>query len=89
MKKWLTILILSESDPELGAKLKILPKNNFFIQFNEPQNNLPLILEAQPDNRKAIEYYLAGLLLTKNVEVVVNNIKKLKPSGYTKYPKEY
>jgi hypothetical protein len=75
------------SDPGLGGKLKILPKSSFFIKFNEPQNNLPLILESQADNRKAFEYYIAGLLLTKNVEAVVDNIKKLKPMGYTKIPR--
>ena len=78
-------LILSH--PELGLKLKILPKNNFFIQFNEPQNNLPLMLESQPDNRKAFEYYLAGLLLTKNVELAVNEIRKMKEIGYTSIPR--
>jgi hypothetical protein len=78
---------LIKSDPELGSKLKILPKTNFFIQFNEPQNNLPLILDAQPDNRKAFEYYLAGELLTKNVEIVVNNVKKMKGLGYTRIPR--
>jgi hypothetical protein len=78
---------LIRSHPELGAKLKILPKNNFFIKFNEPQNNLPLLLEAQPDNRKAFEYYLAGLLLTKNVEIIMNNISKMKGMGYTRIPR--
>lgn len=67
--------------------MKILTKNNFFIQFNEPQNNLPLILEGQPDNKKAIEYYLAGLLLTKKVEIAVNNIVNMKESGYTSIPR--
>jgi hypothetical protein len=78
---------LIKSDPELDGKLKLLPKSNFFIKFNEPQNNLPLILESQPDNKKAFEYYIAGLLLTKNVEAVADNIKKLKPMGYTKIPR--
>jgi hypothetical protein len=78
---------LIKSDPELGEKIKLLPKSNFFIKFNEPQANLPLILESQPDNRRAFEYYIAGLLLTKNVETAVNNIKKLKEMGYTKIPK--
>jgi hypothetical protein len=77
---------LIQSHPELGAKLKLLPKNSFFIQFNEPQNNLPLILEGQPENRKAIEYYLAGLLLTKKVELAVNNIKNMKESGFDRIP---
>jgi hypothetical protein len=78
---------LIKTHPELGEKLKILPKNNFFIQFNEPQNNLAYILEGQPDNRKAIEYYLAGLLLTKKVELAVNNVINLKTSGYTRIPR--
>lgn len=78
---------LISSDPSLGAKLKILPKSNFFIKFNEPQTNLPLILESQPDNRRAFEYYMAGLLLTKNVEIAVNNIAKMKEAGYTRIPR--
>jgi hypothetical protein len=78
---------LIRSDTELGAKLRILPGNNFLIQFNEPQNNLPLIINGQPDNRKALEYYLARLLLTKDVETAVNNIGKLKEAGYTRIPR--
>jgi Family of unknown function (DUF6057) len=78
---------LIKKDPELGGKLKLIPKGNFFIQFNEPGNNLPLILAAQPDNRKAFEYYIAELLLSKNVESVVNNVKYLKETGYTRIPR--
>lgn len=78
---------LISSDPELGPKLKINPKSSFFIQFNEPQNNLPLLLESQPDNKRAFEYYLAGLLLTKNVEVAMNNISKMKDAGYSRIPR--
>jgi hypothetical protein len=78
---------LINSDPELMDKKKILPKGSFFIQFNEPQNNLPLLLSSQPDNRKAFEYYIAGLLLSKNIEVVMNNISKMKPAGYTRIPR--
>jgi hypothetical protein len=76
-----------EVHPELGEKIKLLPSNNFFIQFNEPQNNLPYILEGQPGNKKAIEYYIAGLLLTKKVELAVNTVKDLKASGYTSIPR--
>jgi len=62
---------LITTDTDLSAKRALLPKTNFFIQFNEPQNNIPLILEGQPDNRRAIDYYMAGLLLTKKVEIIV------------------
>ncbi|MDP4224518.1 MAG: DUF6057 family protein [Bacteroidota bacterium] len=78
---------LIKKDPELGSKLKLIPKGNFFIQFNEPENNIPLVLAAQPDNRKAFEYYIAELLLSKNVESVVNNVKYLKEIGYTRIPR--
>jgi len=78
---------LIDSHPELGAKRNILPKSNFFVQFNEPQNNLPLILEGDPNNRKAFEYYMAGLLLTKNVEEAVASIRKMKTMGYTRIPR--
>lgn len=78
---------LIRTDPDLSAKTALLPKTNFFIQFNEPQNNIPLILEGQPDNRKAIEYYMAGLLLTKKVEIIVNNVKSLSPSGFDHIPR--
>jgi len=78
---------LLAENTELAAKRDLLPPNSFFIQFNEPQNNLPYILEGNPSNKKAIEYYLAGLLLTKKVEIAVNNIKNLKPSGYTRIPR--
>jgi hypothetical protein len=78
---------LIKNDPELGNKLRLIPRGNFFIQFNEPENNLPLILASQPDNRKAFEYYIAELLLAKNVEAVVNNVKYMKGIGYTRIPR--
>jgi hypothetical protein len=78
---------LIKSDPELGPKLNLLPREDFFIQFNEPQTNLPIILASQPDNRKAFEYYMAGLLLTKNVETIVENIGKMKAAGFTRIPR--
>lgn len=78
---------LIKSDQDLGSRLSLLPKTSFFIQFNEPQNNIPLLLEGQPDNRRAIEYYMAGLLLTKQVEVIVNNVKSLKSSGFDHIPR--
>ncbi|NLN31346.1 MAG: hypothetical protein GX158_08985 [Bacteroidales bacterium] len=78
-------LIGSHSD--LGPRADLLPRNSFFIQFNEPQNNLPLLLEGNPENRRAIEYYLAGLLLTGKVEIIVNNISGLEESGYTSIPR--
>ena len=51
------------------------------------RTNLPLLLSSQPDNKKAFEYYMAGLLLTKNVEVAMKNVSKMKEAGYTRIPR--
>ena len=72
---------------DLGVRMELQPENNFFIQFNEPQNNLPWLLEGNPQNKRAIEYYLAGLLLTKKVEIIINNIINMEESGYTGIPR--
>ncbi|NQU54697.1 MAG: hypothetical protein HQ522_19415 [Bacteroidetes bacterium] len=74
------------SYPELGEKIKILPKEDFFIEIDNPQNNITLLLKANPNNRKAFEYEMSWLLLTKNVGAVVTNIKKMKELGYTRIP---
>lgn len=78
---------LMRSDPDLVRVLDILPRSNFFIEYNQAESNLPLLLEAQPDNKRAFEYFLAGLLLAKNVEVAVNFIKEMKEAGYTRIPR--
>lgn len=75
------------ADAELGKKISILPMNDFFTFLEEPQNNLPLLLEANPKNKKAFEYITAWLLLTKNVEPIVANIGKLKELSYTHIPR--
>jgi len=73
--------------PDLGPKMKIIPKNNFFIQIDAPQINLALLLDSNPNNRKAFEYEMSWFLLTKNVEAVVNNVKSMKEMGYTSIPR--
>ena len=77
---------LIQSHPELGEKIKIIPKEDFFIQVSDPQNNIPLLLKSNPNNRKAFEYEMAWLLLTKDVEAVVNKIKNMKEIGYSRIP---
>ncbi len=75
------------SDPELGKKVMILPKDNFFVFLESPQDNLPLLVESNRSNREAFEYLMAWLLLEKNVELVVSNISMMKEMGYTRIPR--
>jgi hypothetical protein len=73
--------------PELEAKRKILPEKDFFIQINSPQNNIPLLLDSNPKNKKAFEYKIAWLMLSKDIETIVKNIKELKTMGYSHIPR--
>lgn len=72
--------------PGLISMRNISPKNNFFIQVNNPQNNIPLLLQSNPNNKKAFEYEMAWLLLSKDVETIVTNLGTLKELGYSHIP---
>lgn len=71
----------------LGEKIRLLPGKDFFIEPEFPQRNISMILESNPDNIKALEYRIAWLLLTKDVEEVVNLIAGMKDMGYTSIPR--
>ncbi len=73
--------------PSLGKKVKIIPHNDFFIFLESPEENLPLLIEGNPNNKMAFEYLTAWLLLNKDVETVVENIPKMKELGYTNIPR--
>jgi hypothetical protein len=75
------------SDPRLAAKVGLPPKADFFVEYNYPPNTLIRLLEAQPDNKRALEYLLAGFLLGKNLEGVVGSIQGLSAAGYTRIPR--
>jgi hypothetical protein len=76
------------SNPELGNKLRILPKgDDFFIFLESPENNLPLLVDENPANRRAFEYLMSWLMLSKNVEILMNNVSLMKKMGYTRIPR--
>ncbi len=72
--------------PELETKRSILPKEDFFVQITSPQNNIPLLLNSNPTNKKAFEYEMAWFLLSKNVEGLINNLPRLNKLNYNKIP---
>jgi len=45
-----------------------------------------LLVDQNPDNREAFEYLMSWLLLTKEVEMLVNNIPLMKKMGYKRIP---
>ena len=76
-----------KSDPELGEKLRLQPRQDFSIQIKNPQSNVLLMLQANPENEKAFEYKMAWYLLEKNPGAVVKEIPKFKELGYKQIPK--
>lgn len=77
---------LINSDTELGEKIKLLPKRDFFVRQNDKQN-IELILIANPGNKRAFEYKMARFLLEKDLREVVEEVKKMKEIGYTYIPR--
>lgn len=75
-----------KSDKELGAKLKLLPSKDFFIETDD-FGNLDRLLQGNPDNRIAFEYKLARLLLEKDLMALGSEVKKLKGLGYDHFPR--
>jgi hypothetical protein len=74
-------------DTELGNKLRILPGSDFFILLESPESNLPMLVDENPDNPRAFEYMMSWLMLGKNVDILVNNIRLMKNMGYTRIPR--
>jgi len=75
------------SDPELGPVSKILPQKDFFIFMDSPEDNLPMLFESNPGNKRAFEYMMSWLLLEKDVETVISNLHLMKDLGYTRIPR--
>jgi hypothetical protein len=85
-EKMLQDRALISSDPELGEKIRMLPKKDFFIGTDDARN-IELFLNENPDNKRAFEYKIARLLLEKDMIAVVDEVKKMSNIGYTEIPR--
>lgn len=72
---------------ELGKKLKLDTKHDFFVKAEDPMKNVDLILKADPSNKVAIEYKLAWLMLQKNMQGVVDMLPVIENASYKRIPK--
>jgi hypothetical protein len=77
---------LVTSDPELGEKIRLIPRKDFFI-VTDDFGNLERLLKENPDNRIAFEYKMARLLLEKDLVEIGKEIKNFKKLGYTHFPR--
>jgi len=77
---------LIASDPELGEQIRMIPERDFFIGTNDIQN-IELLLQGSPNNKRAFEYKVARTLLEKDFVAVVNEVKIMKEIGYSSIPR--
>jgi hypothetical protein len=89
VKRYERMLINPEminTDPDLGEKIRLQPKGDFFI-FTDDKSNLEYLRKVSPDNVKAFEYKMARLLLEKDLMELGKEVKYLKGLGYTQIPR--
>jgi len=72
---------------ELGAKQQLDTRQDFFVQSDNPSNNLDLIINADSSNIPAIEYKLAWLMLQKDMKGIVEMLPVMEQAGYSRIPK--
>jgi hypothetical protein len=78
--------LLINRHPILLQKREMMPLGNFYVEVASPQNNLPLLLQSNPKNKKAFEYKMAWFLLTKDVPAILTDLNIFKDLKYKKIP---
>jgi hypothetical protein len=78
---------LVRSDPELGGKIRLQPREDFPVRLKDQQANVILLLQSNPGNKRAFEYMIAWFMLERNTAKVVEEIKKMKGMGYASLPR--
>lgn len=77
------------NDPEIIEKRHLLIHVDFIVSTNNKNSVLSQLLKSHPDNRMAFEYYMAALLLDKDISAFAANINRLKDFGYKEIPEHY
>lgn len=75
------------SDQVPVRKTNSLSGQDFFVFLETPESNLPRLVNQDSSNREAFEYMMAWLLLNKDVEMIVDNVRLMKDRGYTRIPR--
>lgn len=77
------------NDKEITEKRHFLIQKDFIVDTKNTVGSLIDLLENHPDNRMAFEYYMAALLIDKNMTGFIANINGLKNYGFKKLPIHY
>ncbi len=80
---------LLSKDSEIKEKRKFIVSSDFWTNDDRFDLLMLTLLKNHPDNRIVFEYYMAFLLLRKNIDMFVNNLYHLKDMGYKRIPIHY
>jgi hypothetical protein len=75
---------LLDKDPGLSRNRMLLTRSDFFANNNNL--NLHALLVNHPENRMAYEYFMASLLLERNLKEFSEMISNISNYGYTRLP---
>lgn len=81
---------------QIDAKFKVqgLPTpaqhNDFYINYDNPEYNLILLLRSNPNNKKAFEYMMATFLVQKDMKMFLGGLERFYNNfSYEKLPRHY
>jgi hypothetical protein len=74
------------NDKEIMEKRHFEIHTDFLADYNSNDIGLRQLLNDHPDNRMAFEYYMAWLLLNKDLDAFASNIYRIKDLGYSYIP---
>ncbi len=80
---------LIKQDREISGKRDLLIRDDFFAGSGNSQLELVKLLENHPNNKEVFEYYMAKLLLDKDIATFVKEIGRLKEFGYKEIPQHW
>lgn len=88
-QKYLNIPGLILKDKEIMDKRYFLMHTDIFASTTGRDAGLLQLLKDHPDNRMSFEYYMASLLLNKDLDRFVMELYRLKELGYSNIPVHY
>jgi Family of unknown function (DUF6057) len=80
---------LQAKDNEITEKRHFQMHTDILASLDGRDVGLLQMLEDHPDNKMAFEYYMASLLLTRDLDKFAENIFRLKDLGYSSIPVHY
>jgi hypothetical protein len=88
-RKYLNEEKLLEQNTEISEKRNLTIHSDFWADRENFEVQLLMLLNNHPNNRMAFEYYMAYLLLEKNIDSFMANIDQIKNLGYKRIPVHY